>query len=142
MLLAHVLLPLVLALLPTPRPEVTAAAVLHDWDARRAAAWTAGDADALRRLYVRDAGRADVRMLRHWIGQGRRVETLEMQLRCVAVRRAGPGRLDLAVVDRVTSTPDRPSGWRLVLVRRGGEWRMAQVSPARTTSCTVRSRKE
>lgn len=143
MLLVHALLPLVLALLPQPRPEVAAASVLHDWDSRRAAAWAAGDARGLRSLYVpgSEAGRADVRMLSEWRRAGRRVDDLEMQLRCVAVRRAAPARLDLVVVDRVVTSRDRPSTWRLVLVRSGGAWRMAQVSAVRTTSCTVRSRK-
>lgn len=141
MLLAHVLLPLVLALVPQPRPEVVAASVLHDWDDRRAAAWAAGDTRALRTLYVPGAaaGRSDVRMLREWRRAGRRAD-LETQLRCVAVRRAAPARLDLVVVDRLVAARDRPSTWRLVLVRREGGWLMAQVSPVRTTSCTVRSR--
>jgi hypothetical protein len=145
MLLAHVLLPLVLALLPQPRPEVAAAAVLHDWDERRAAAWAAGDADALRSLYVPGSasGRADVRLLRQWLREGRRPDRLEMQLRCVGIRRAERGRLVVIVTDRVVGAGlDRPSTWRLEMVGHGREWRMAQVSPARTTSCTVRSRNE
>ncbi|MBA2953174.1 hypothetical protein GON03_02545 [Nocardioides sp. MAH-18] len=145
MLLAHVLLPLVLALLPQPRPEVSAAAVLHDWDDRRAAAWAAVDAAALRSLYVPGsaAGRADVRLLRQWGARGSRVREMQMQLRCVAVLPARHGRLVLVVTDRVVGAgADRPSTWRLALRRVGEEWRMAQVSPARTTSCTVRSRNE
>lgn len=145
MLLAHALLPLVLALLPQPRPEVVAASVVHDWDDRRAAAWTAGDMAALRALYVPGsaAGRADARLLRVWRHEGRRPERLEMQLQCVAVRRAERRGLVVVVTDRVVGVgADRPSTWRLRLVVRGGEWRMVQVSPARTTSCTVRSRKE
>lgn len=145
MVLLHALLPLVLALLPQPRPEVTAAAVLHDWDERRAAAWEAGDARALRSLYAPGsaAGRADVRMLRTWLRRGARVEDMETQLRCVAVRRSRPGRLVLVVTDQVVNVgADRPSTWRLSLSHQHGRWRMDQVSPARTTSCTVRSRKE
>jgi len=145
MLLVPVLLAIVLGLAPAPRPEATAAAVLHDWDDRRAAAWASGDLDALRALYVPGfgAGRADVRMLRAWVAQGRRVERWEMQLRCVALRRAERRRLVLVVTDRVVGVgADRPSTWRLELAAHRGGWRMAQVSPARTTSCTVRSRKE
>lgn len=145
MLLAHVLLPLVLALLPQPRPEVAAASVLHDWDDRRAAAWAAGDAGVLRSLYAPEssAGRDDVRLLRRWTDHGARARGMQMQLRCVAVRAASHRRLVLVVADRLVGVgADRPSTWLLVLTRDRGEWRMAQVSPARTTSCTVRSRKE
>jgi hypothetical protein len=154
-----VLLPLLLPVLltvPAVPPEVEAAAVLHRWDERRAQAWSAGDVAALRSLYAprSAAGRSDGRMLRAWRARGLRVEGMQMQLLRVEVRRAGERRLVLVVADRLVGAVavgrgvrlplprDEASTRRLVLVRSAGEWRVAQASPARTTSWTVRSRKE
>lgn len=135
-------------------------AVLHDWDDRRAAVWSAGDVDALRSLYARGsrAARADVAMLRAWRDRGLRVEGMRMQLLDLDVRRASAERLDLVVTDRLTGAvavgrgvrlplpQDRATTRRVVLVRAGGVWRVAQSSvgarPARTTSWTERSRNE
>ncbi|GAA4714964.1 hypothetical protein [Nocardioides conyzicola] len=137
-----------------------ASAVLHGWDDQRAASWVAGDPAALRSLYApgSPAGRADVAMLRQWQRRGLRVEGMRMQLLEVDVHRASARRLDLVVTDRLVgavavgpgvrrSLPrDGFTTRRVVLVRSGGEWRVAQVvegaSAARTTSWTVRSRKE
>src|SRR5690349_11286330 len=48
------------------------AAVLAEWDAARAAAWAAGDAEALAGLYVDGSrtGAADTRLLRHYRARG------------------------------------------------------------------------
>jgi hypothetical protein len=133
-----------------------ASAALHDWDDRRASAWAAGDPAALHALYVprSAAGRADVAMLREWQRRGLRVEGVRMQLLDLEVRRASADRLELVVTDRLTGAVatgpgvrralprDHATTRRVVLVRGGGEWRVAQASPARTTSWTVRSRKE
>lgn len=159
MTLLPLVLPLVLPVLltgPATPPVVEAAAVLHAWDERRAAAWADGDVTALRFLYAPGSatGRADVAMLRAWRARGLRVEGSSMQLLRVDVRRADASRLTLVVTDRLVgavavgpgvrrSLPrDGASTRRIVLVRRAGEWRVAQASPARTTSWTVRSRKE
>jgi hypothetical protein len=137
---------------PVPGP----AAVLHAWDDRRAAAWAAGEPGELRRLYTADsaAGRADVAMLRAWQHRGLRVEGLRMQLLDLEVRRASPDRLELVVTDRLSGAVavgsgvrmqlprDHATTRRIVLVRAGRQWRVAQASPARTTSWTVRSRNE
>lgn len=131
-------------------------AVLHDWDDRRAAAWSAGDLGALRSLYApaSPAGRADVAMLQAWRERGLRIEGMRMQLLDLDVRRASAARLDLVVTDRLTGPVAVGPGVRLplprdsfttqrvVLVRAGDQWVVAQARPARTTSWTVRSRNE
>lgn len=120
------------------------AAVLHDWDDRRAAAWSAGDVAGLRTLYVPGsaAGHADVAMLRAWRERGLRVEGMRMQLLDLDVRRASDARLDLVVTDRLTGAVAVGPGVRLplprdgftarrvVLVEREGEWRVAEVRAA------------
>jgi hypothetical protein len=121
-----------------------ASAVLHDWDDRRAAAWSAGDVGALRSLYVArsPAGRADVAMLRAWRDRDLRIEGMRMQLLDLDVRRASADRLDLVVTDRLTGAvgvgpgvrlplpQDRISSRRLVMVERQGVWRVAEVTAA------------
>jgi hypothetical protein len=154
----HHLLATLLAL--PPGSPVDASAVLHGWDDRRAAAWAAGDPSALRSLYVPGSatGRADTAMLRRWHQRGLRVEGMRMQVLDIEVRRATVGRLDLVVTDRLTgavavgpgvrrSLPrDGVTTRRIVLARESGVWRVVQASDgasaARTTSWTVRSRKE
>jgi hypothetical protein len=154
----HHLLTALLAL--APGQPATASAVLHEWDDRRAAAWSAGDLEGLHALYVPGsaAGRTDVAMLRAWSERGLRVEGMRMQLLDLDVRRVSASRLDLVVTDRLTGAVavgpgvrlrlprDRATTRRVVLVREGGEWRVAQsvegASAARTTSWTLRSRKE
>ena len=153
------LLPFLLAALlglgaPADPATPTPVAVLHEWDQRRAAAWAADDLADLRRLYARGstAGAADVAMLRAWHERGLRVEAMRMQVLSVSVRARTQGRLVLRVTDRLAAgvavgdgvrrplPRDGASTRRLVLVRVAGEWRMAQVRPARSTSSTVRSR--
>lgn len=133
-----------------------AAAVLHHWDEGRAAAWAAGEPSALRALYVPDSavGRADVEMLGAWHDRGLRVRGMRMQLLDLDVRRASTARLDLVVTDRLTGAvavgpgvrlplpQDRVTTRRVVLVRTGDDWRVAQAIAVRTTSWTVRSRNE
>jgi hypothetical protein len=125
---------------PAPAPE-PALGVLHDWDRRRAVAWSRSDAAALRALYTRGsaAGVRDVAMLRTWSRRGLAVRGLATQVLGVRVLGRDPSRLVLAVTDRVTRAVavgsgvrrrlpvDRPSTWRLVLRRTDGEWRVASV---------------
>lgn len=125
---------------PVPAPQ-PALGVLHDWDRRRAAAWTRSDAAALRALYTRGsaAGARDVAMLRAWSRRGLAVRGLATQVLGVRVLGRDPSRWVLAVTDRVTRAvavgsgvrrrlpADRPSTWRLVLRRTDGEWRVASV---------------
>jgi hypothetical protein len=154
MTLIHLMLPVLLAV-PTG-PPANASAVLHDWDHRRAAVWAAGEPRALHSLYVPGsaAGRADAAMLRAWHDRGLRVEGMRMQLFDLDIRRASAARLDLVVTDRLTGAVavgpgvrrplprDGATTRRVVLVRDGAVWRVAQASPVRSTSWTVRSRNE
>lgn len=141
---------------PSASPSASASPpqVLHAWDERRAAAWAAADPAGLARLYTSGspAGAADVAMLRAWQARGLRVVDLRMQLLAIETRRRTPHRLVVVVSDRIASgvavgggvrrtlPRDTVSTRRVVLVRVAGEWRVAQASPVRTTSSTVRSR--
>ena len=135
------------------------AAVLAAWDERRSAAWAEGDAGALERLYAdgSGAGAADVRLLRDYRRRGLRVEGMATQVLGLRVAARSPGRLELVVTDRVVgaeavgsgapvSLPvDRPSTRRVVLVREGARWVVAEVrdqdSAAASTSRTSSSSK-
>lgn len=150
------------------RPEVVGAALLRDWDLRRARAWAAGDPAALRGLYTAGspAGRTDRSMLRRWRERGLRVEGLRMQLLRVRVRSRSADRVVLVVSDRLAGgvavgdgvrrpLPRDAASTRTVTLRRagggraGGEWRVStvvgqagvdQARPVRTTSSTTASR--
>lgn len=136
-----------------------ASAVLAAWDARRSAAWAAGDVDALAGLYTEGSrtGAEDVRLLGHYRERGLTVEGLTTQLLAVSVVQRGPGRLVLDVTDRVVAgravggtqpvalPTDRASTRRIVLVRPGRTWLVAeardQASAAASTSRTSSSSK-
>jgi hypothetical protein len=122
--------------------EAMPLAVLHDWDARRAAAWSAGDLHALARLYTARsaAGDADVALLRRYVGRGLRVRQMQMQVlgaRVLVVRRRA---ITLEVVDRLAGAivdaggarrrlpGDVATTHRLELRLVGGRWRMDQVA--------------
>lgn len=146
----NLLLVLLLLLGPAPRPEVAAAEILHAWDVRRCAAWSAGDVAALRRLYApgSGAGRADVAMLRAWRERGLRVEGMQVQLLLVRVRSWADDTLAIEVVDRILGgtvggtidgpvngtgavlPTDQATAHTIVLRRIAGEWRVAAVSGA------------
>jgi hypothetical protein len=91
-------------------------------------------------LYVADAGRADVALLRAYREQGLRVEEMEAQLLAVEVLDRSPRSWTLRVTDRlrravavagtrrVTLPRDRASVRQVRLVRVGGAWRVAEVS--------------
>lgn len=123
-------------------------AVLHDWDVRRAAAWAAGDPDALARLYAprSRAGAADVALMRRYVARGLVVRGMRMQVLRVRVITARPRLLQLQVTDRLAAAlavgvgdptaarrlpADAASTHLLVLRRSGpgrGSWLMARVS--------------
>jgi hypothetical protein len=159
---------------PAPRPRLPSqvsapsapqlarsapAAVLAAWDERRSAAWAAGDARALARLYAggSGAGAADVRLLRDYGRRGLRVEGMATQVLGLRVAARSPGRLELVVTDRVVGAQavgsgapvalpvGRPSTRRVVLVREGARWVVAEVrdqdSAAASTSRTSSSSK-
>jgi hypothetical protein len=135
------------------------ARILAAWDEARAAAWAAGDADALRRMYVAGSrtGAADVRLLRDYRDRGLSVAGLTTQVLAMDVVSETPSRLVLVVTDRVVggravggSTPvalpaDRASTRRVVLRREGGRWRVVeardQASAAASTLRTSSSSK-
>jgi hypothetical protein len=115
--------------------------VLHAWDASRAAAWTAGDATRLRRLYVpgSSAGAADLRALRAYAARDVRVTNLQTQVFSARLLRRTPTRIRIEVVDRVVgavSTParclalpaERPARRVVDLRLLAGRWRVAAVS--------------
>lgn len=125
---------------------VAAIDVLRAWDARRAEAWAAGDPQALRRLYTPGSrtGRQDRAALAAYADRGLRVTGARMQLLAVDVLRASDHRVTLRVTDRLSRAVargprgavvlprDRPSTWKVRLSRRAGEWRVAEVRPARS----------
>ena len=95
---------------PTRDATPRAVRVLHDWDARRSAAWAAGDPAALRSLYVAGSrtGRADRAALAAYAERGLRVPGLRFQVRV--------GRRGRAVARAARAGGDRPAGRRC----RGG----------------------
>jgi hypothetical protein len=121
---------------------VAALEVLHEWDVRRARAWSRGDLDALGALYVRGSGarRADVRMLRAYRAQGLVVRRLVTQVFSVLVLHSDGTALRVRVFDRVAGgevldhgdvEPLRssPPVTRTITFRRdAGDWRVAEVS--------------
>jgi hypothetical protein len=119
--------------------------VLHRWDRSRARAWSAGDALALRRLYVHGsgAGRADTRLLRRYVARGLVVRRMVMQVLAVRVLEVDALRIRVVVTDRLAGgvavaddrevrlPGDGASSRLLVLRREGGQWRVASVVSAR-----------
>lgn len=121
-------------------------ALLQEWDRRRAAAWAAGDAGALRALYVAGslAGERDVEMLRRWRSRGLTVTALHVQVLSGRVLARRPGRLTVEVTERLAGASAAAGGrrWRLphggvatrrvTLWRVRGGWRVARVVSAPT----------
>ena len=135
------------------------AGILAAWDERRSGAWAAGDVEALRRLYADGSrtGAADVRLLRHYLARGLVVEGMATQVLALEVVDRAQSRLVLLVTDRVVGgravggtapvalPADRASTRRIVLVRAGERWVVAeardQASAAASTSRTSSSSK-
>ena len=139
----------------SPAPDrVAPLAVLAAWDRSRVEAWRRGDPAALARLYVSGsaAGRADRSLLAAYAGRGLRVVGLMMQRAEVRVVTATDRRLTLVVTDRLVGGAAVGVGHRaalprdgwstrnVVLVRGGGQWRVADVrdqrSPVASTDVT------
>lgn len=122
--------------------EQSALGILREWDEQRAAAYAAGDAVALRRLYVAgsSAGEQDARLLMRYGSRGLTVHGMRQQVLRAHVIRRGERRLVLRVTDRLvgaqavgaagtlTMPADRPSTRRLTLLRREAGWRMGRVT--------------
>ena len=122
-------------------PTLDPVAVLRDWDRRRAEAYAAADAEALRAIYTSasSAGRRDVRLLRRYANRGLRVTAMQSQILEARVRSGRSDQLVLHVTDRLASGVAVGQGRRLplpagapreqvlVLVRADAEWVMAAV---------------
>lgn len=135
------------------------AAILAEWDGRRAAAWAEGDPGALRDLYADGsrAGAGDVRLLRRYRDRGLRVTGLRTQVLALRVVSHDDRLLRLMVTDRLVGgrvndgdetmrlPADRASTRRIDLVRVGEEWLVDEVrdqaSAAASTSRTSSSSK-
>ncbi len=126
------------ALMVTASLLTQPADVLHEWDARRQAAWASSDEHALRSLYVpgSSAGRHDVELLRAYDARGlvvRRIVTQVFELRTLA---SSSRMLRIRIVDRVAGgvIDDRPLGTtppaaRVIEFRRVGDaWRVVSVT--------------
>jgi hypothetical protein len=121
--------------------EPFAVAVLRRWDARRSRAYADADPAALRELYVTGsrAGAADLAVLRGYRERDLRVTGMRTQVLGLRVVGRTPRRLTVVVTDvlagavavsgqrRWALPRDRPSTRRVVLVRDGGRWRVAEA---------------
>lgn len=121
--------------------KVEPVAVLREWDAARAAAWAAGDVDALAELYRAGSatGAEDVAMLRAYLRRGLVVEGLSTQVVEVRELSRGDEVLVLDVTDRVSGGTVVGRGVRRILPRdavsrrevelrrRGDVWRVVEV---------------
>lgn len=113
-----------------PQPQLRRALrVLTEWDQRRAAAWRASDAAALRLLYKPGSRLAatDLALLRRWQRAGWRVERLDTQLLRVRLVAATRTRLVLRIRDRLAGG----------VLRRGAEQRPLSASRAATRTVTL-----
>ena len=130
------------------------ARILAAWDEQRAAAWAAGDAEALMGMYVAGSrtGAADVRLLRRYRERGLSVAGLRTQVLAMDVVAESPTRLELVVTDRlvggravgagapVALPSDRASTRRVVLRREGGRWLVVEASDqASAAASTLRT---
>lgn len=121
------------------RPAVRALVVLRGWDRRRAAAYSAGDARQLRRLYAPGsrAGARDVAVLQQYVARGLVVKGMTVQVLRVRLLSATPRLLRIRVTDRMAGgtvvargsdsprvqLPTGPAVVRVVtLVDRGPRW--------------------
>lgn len=117
-------------------------AVLHEWDARRAAAWASGDPDTVAALYLpgSGAGAQDVRLMRSYADRGFVVTGMRMQVLSARVLVRRPDLIRIEVVDRLAaavvvradggrvSLPRDAAARRTVELRRvEGAWLMARV---------------
>ena len=132
---------------PPGRTEASAAAILREWDHRRAEAWATGSVADLGALYVPGSttGAADVRMLRAWRARGMVVEDLTTQLLRVKVLARSAHRLRMSVTDRVVwaaaagtrgatlriALPrDQPSTYVIDLASYDGVWLVRETTAA------------
>jgi hypothetical protein len=133
---------------PSGRSWRRAAAVLHAWDADRAAAYARGDRAALRGLYAPGsrAGVRDLRVLQAYVERGLVVRGLRTQVLSLRVLTRSRNRLTLEVTDRLVGgrvvvgsarrdggvglPRDAPTTRVVVLRHQAGEWRVRSVQAA------------
>ena len=118
--------------------------ILRSWESDRSRAWAAGDADALRALYLPGSalGAQDVRLMRRYAARGLRVTGITMQVLAARVLVRRPDQVRIEVVERFAGgivthagaqrrLPVGQASRRLVeLRRRGGAWVLASVGAA------------
>ncbi len=122
------------------RPAARVLDVLRSWDRRRARAWAAGDALALRALYLPGSrtGRRDVAMLAAYRGVGCGSPRCDDRCSPLRVRSRDAGTLSLVVTDRLAEARvtggtravlprSRPATRRIVLRRTSSGWCVAEV---------------
>jgi hypothetical protein len=116
----------------SPSDRARALAILRGWDRQRAAAYAAGDAAALRRLYVAGSrsGRNDRRLLREYAGRGLRVVEMRTQILSVDIREHTGDALRLAVTDRLASAVAVGEGVRTELPRDAATPRVVELRRA------------
>lgn len=116
----------------SPSERARALAILRGWDRQRAAAYAAGDAAALRQLYVAGSrsGRNDQRLLREYAGRGLRVVEMRTQILSVDIRVHTGDALTLAVTDRLASAVAVGEGVRTKLPRDAATSRVVELRRA------------
>ncbi|MDQ1103816.1 hypothetical protein QE405_001100 [Nocardioides zeae] len=125
--------------------QAAARTVVEGWDARRAAAYAAGDVAALGRLYPAGSalGEEDVGVLAAYVARGLTVHGLRFAVLDLTVEVAEPDRVVVVVTDRMTRAEVRRGDGtpvallpargeaqrRLVLERRDGAWSLVSSGP-------------
>lgn len=130
---------------PETAARLAAQTVVEGWDARRAAAYAAGDVAALGLLYPAGSalGEEDVGVLAAYVERGLTVHGLRFAVLDLTVEVAEPDRVVVVVTDRmeraevrrgdgtpVALLPARGEAQRrLVLERRDGAWSLVSSGP-------------
>lgn len=121
--------PTQVAVVASPSERALALTVLRSWDRQRATAYAAGDAAALRALYVPGSrsGRNDLQLLRAYAARGLRVQDLRTQVLSIEIREHTAVRLTLAVTDRLASAVAVGAGFRAELPRDAANLRLVEL---------------
>lgn len=103
--------------------------VLRAWDKKRAAAYAAGDAQALRQLYLplSKSGANDQRVLKQYIARGLHIEEMETQILGVEILAHTSDSLVLVVTDRLASAIVVGKDLREELPRDGANTRQIEL---------------
>lgn len=123
-----------------------ALAVLRSWDERRAAAYAAGDADALAALYLpgSESGATDRQILRQYLRRGLRVQDMRTQILDLQIEAQDETAMSLVVTDRLSSAVamgtevrvrlprDQATTRKIELQRVGVSWLVAEAEATRS----------